>query len=137
VAAPTAGATISAKPVVVASPSASPSPLLKPIGELPPAQGALAAIETRSQAQDPSFLTPVEILFQFEQPIATSDALRMVVNGVQALPGVAAVKSNGVNIIVQYDTARVQPPQIRQYLDGLGYALAPGTDIPDAGTAAD
>jgi hypothetical protein len=125
--------------MISANPAAgtpSPGPLLKPIGDLPAAEGALPAVETRNQAQDAGFLTPVEITFQFAQPIRAADVLRTLVDAVQALPGVAAVKSDGVHMIVQYDTARVQPAQIRQRLDELGYAFAPGTDVP-AGDSSD
>jgi hypothetical protein len=112
--------------------------VLKPIGELPPAEGALAVLETRSLVQDPGFVTPMEVQFEFGQPIPTSDALRTVVDGVQAMPGVAAVKSDGIHMVVQLDTSRVQPAQIRQLVEQqLGYQLSAGTQVPDAGTTAD
>jgi copper chaperone CopZ len=110
---------------------------VRAIGELPAAEGALAVIETRNQAQDPGFLTPMEITFQFAQPIGAEADLRRIVDAVQAVPGVAAVKSDGVNMIVQYDSARLEPAQIRQLLDQLGFAFAPGTDVPDAGDSRD
>jgi hypothetical protein len=131
---PTSAATVSAQPAVA---SPSPQALIRAIGDLPAADGALPALETRNQSQDPGFISPVQVTFQFAQPIASAEVLRTIVDGVQAMTGVAAVKSDGVHMIVQYDTARVQPAQIRERLEELGYTLAPGGDVPDAGDSSD
>jgi hypothetical protein len=134
VAAPTAAATTPAKP---AAGAASPVPQVRAISELPAAEGALPVIETRIQPQDPGVVMPVEVTFQFAQAIVATETLRPIVDAVQAVPGVTGVKSDGVHMIVQYDSGRVQPAQIRQLLDQLGHAFAPGTDVPDAGDPRD
>jgi hypothetical protein len=113
------------------------APVVSFMGELPASAAAIAVIETRNEVQQPGLITPLEIQFQLGEPISTSDALRAAVEGVQALPGVVAVKSDGVHVLVQYDDSRVQPNQLRQRLMELGHAAAPGVDAPAPGAAAD
>jgi hypothetical protein len=107
------------------------------MGELPDAAGTIAVVESRNQIQDPGLVTPVEIQFELAEPITTSDALRGLVDGVQALAGVVAVKADGVHLLVHYDDSRVQPMQLRQRLTELGHAAIPGTDVPAPGPAID
>jgi hypothetical protein len=129
---PTAVATI-----VTQATTAGSQPVVRSIGELPPAAGALPAVESDNPVQDPGFLTPIETQFELSEPVASPDALRALVDGVQRLSGVAAVKSDGIHVLVQYDTARIQLPQLRQRLSELGHAPAPGTEVSPPGDAAD
>ena len=122
-------------------PTVGPTPgvasVARAMGELPAAPGAIAVVETANQVQDPGLVTPMEIQFELAQPIGAADTLRTLVDNVQSVAGVVRVKSDGVHMLVQYDTARVQPTQLRQRLTELGHAAAPGTDVPAPGGARD
>jgi hypothetical protein len=132
---PAAAATAVAQASAVASPVAG--TISRALGDLPTADGAIAMVETRAAATDSGVVTPMELQFELADHIGSPDVLRQVVAGVQALPGVVAVKSDGVHMLIQYDDSRIQPTQVRQLLTELGHAAAPGTDVPSPGRAAD
>jgi len=96
------------------------------IGELPPGlPGALPPVESTKSGAGSRFPDTDRDQFPALRPVATPDALRALVDGVQVMTGVAAVKSDGIHMLVQYDTARIQLPQLRQRLTELGHPPAP------------
>jgi hypothetical protein len=94
-------------------------------------------VETTAAVRGPGFLTPVELELELEQPLSDVAELRTLVEGVQQLDGVAAVRSDGVSILVRYDSTRVLPARLRDRLRELGHPARPGTDVQNPGDAAD
>jgi hypothetical protein len=145
--APTVAVSTLTQNVAVPRPSASsqvslalsPVPTALPTVTLAPrsAVAGLPTVETTAAARGPGFLTPVELDLELQQPITDSVELRTLVDGVQQLDGVASVRSDGVHILVRYDSTRVLPARLRDRLRELGHPARAGTDVQNPGDAAD
>jgi copper chaperone CopZ len=98
---------------------------------------ALPTVETSAADRRPGFLSPVELDLVFQQPLTDSAELQTLVEAVQQLDGIAAVRSDGVHILVRYDSTRVLPARIRGRLTELGHPPAGGTPVQNPGDAAD
>ena len=79
----------------------------------------------------------MELELELEQPLSDAGALRQLVEDVQQLDGVASVRSDGVRILVRYDSTHVLPARIRARLSELGHPARGGTDVQNPGDAAD
>lgn len=90
-----------------------------------------------SAAMGTSYVTPVELDLAFATPVPSNEELGRVMEGLVRGGGVGLVRSDGVRVVVQYDTAVVEPTAIRQRLAALGHPAKPGTEVKDAGDAAD
>jgi hypothetical protein len=55
--------------------------------------------------------------------------LRSVIDGIRPSISLVEVKSHGVDVVAQYDDARVQRSGLHQILTALGHAPVPGTDL--------
>jgi copper chaperone CopZ len=104
---------------------------------VPVAPSGLPIVETSRSSTSAGFLTAVELELEFAQPIGTVDELKMVVDGVQELNGVASVRSDGIHIGVRYDSTVVLPARIRDRLRELGHPAVAGTNVQNPGDAAD
>jgi hypothetical protein len=58
--------------------------------------------------------------------------LRSVIDGIRSSTSVVEVKLDGVDVVVQYDDARVQRSRLHQILTALGHAPVPETDLREA-----
>ena len=58
--------------------------------------------------------------------------LRSVIDGIRPSISVVDVKSDGVDVVVQYDDARVQRSRLHQILTAHGHAPVQGTDLREA-----
>lgn len=125
--------------VVVPSPSPSSSPAPLPTATAPPrsAPTGLPTVETSAAVRGPGFLTPVELDLELQQPVTDATDLKTLVDGVQQLDGVATVRSDGVHILVRYDSTRVLPARLRDRLRELGHPARAGTEVQNPGDAAD
>jgi hypothetical protein len=82
-------------------------------------------------------MSDVWVEFAFETPIVTEAEVRALVLGVQGLTGILAVESDGAHLRAMYDTARIQPPRIRAYLEETGHPAEEGVEVPGPGDASD
>jgi copper chaperone CopZ len=98
---------------------------------------ALPTVATSASASDPGFLRAVELDLDLQQPLTDQVSLKQFVEGIQQLDGVTAVQSDGVRVIVNYDSQRVLPQRIRDRLRELGHPARAGTDVQNPGDAAD
>ena len=138
---------VAATPTPVATPAATPTlpmpaptPTPRPVASPTPTTTravALLTVETTAAVQGPGFLTPVELELEFQQSLSDQDQLRLLVEGVQQLNGIASVRSDGHSIRVRYDSTRVLPARIRDRLRELGHPALAGTDVQNPGDAAD
>ena len=97
----------------------------------------LPTVETSAAVRGPGFLTPVELDLELQQPVTDATDLKTLVDGVQQLDGVATVRSDGVHILVRYDSTRVLPARFRDRLRELGHPARAGTEVQNPGDAAD
>jgi hypothetical protein len=133
---PTVGVPTLTPTQIVAVPSPSPVavPTAAPVRNAAP---GLATVETTAAVRGPGFLTPVELDLELEQPVTDAVDLKTLVEGVQQLDGVATVRSDGVHIVVRYDSTRVLPARLRDRLRELGHPARAGTEVQNPGDAAD
>jgi hypothetical protein len=97
----------------------------------------LPTVATSANAADPGFLRAVELNLDLAQPLTDEQALSQFVDGVQSLDGVTAVRSDGIHVVVSYDSTRLLPGRIRDRLSELGHPARAGTDVQSPGDAAD
>ena len=90
-----------------------------------------------SAAMGTSYLTPVEMDLVFATPVASSEELGKVMEGLARGGGIGLIRSDGARLYIQYDTAVVDPPAVRQRLAALGHPATAGTEVKDAGDATD
>jgi hypothetical protein len=134
---PSPRASASASPVAAASASpARTAVAATPSGSIA-GGAALPTVETAAAVRGSGFLTPVELDLVFQQPLTDSVELQRLVDGVQQLDGITAVRSDGVHILLRYDSSRVLPTRIRDRLRELGHPAVGGTDVQNPGDAAD
>jgi hypothetical protein len=122
----------------VPPPEARPVPAQASQALCQPDQCHLTPIEIdNSAAMGTGYINPVEMDVQFTTPIATAEELGRLMQALISGGGIGLVRSDGEHMIVQYDTAAVQPNTIRQRIAALGYPVADATTVKDAGDAAD
>jgi hypothetical protein len=97
----------------------------------------LPTVQTSADAGAAGFLRAVELDLDFQQPVADPSSLRQLVDGMQQLDGVASVSSDGLHILVRYDSTRILPTRIRDRLRELGHPARGGTEVQNPGDAAD
>jgi hypothetical protein len=136
---PATPALVATPPPTATLPAPTPRP---PVAATPTSAPAIAAaalptVETSAPALGPAFLTPVELELELQQPLTDPEQLRLLVEGVQELNGIASVRSDGVRIRMHYDSTRVLPARIRERLRELGHPAKAGTEVQNPGDAAD
>ena len=145
-----------ASPVAAVSPLPSPAPTAtrppSPVAAAPtPTRGPAPTVAAGSSAKtnlptvhatssvprDPNFMSEVWAEFQLATPITSEADLRRLVDGLLDLTGVAEVESDGAHLRIMYDTARLQPPRMRERLQELGHPATAGAEVPGPGDASD
>jgi hypothetical protein len=131
--APTVSAITAQAPTVTPRPAVPATPAAAPAAE----RQALPTVETIAAQRGPGFLTPVELELELQQPLTDLAELHRLVDGMQALDGIATVRSDGLSVHLRYDSTRVLPARIRERLSELGHPARSGTEVQNPGEAAD